>query len=175
MNRQPAELPLVIVRSPGQGSGSAIVRPALLRDDAWRLAIAMLTLLLIDTLPALLDVISHWQAAKSAGVTRWAGLLLLLAVIHFAYLCYVVQLADWSSFWVIALFLLVLAMAHAVLLGLLMYAQPNSPLINWWELNDLLSSRWSRWWALIVTSSASLLALIAGMMAVRWRKVVSPA
>lgn len=175
MKRQPAELPLVIVRPAGQGSGAAIVRPALLRDDAWRLAIAMLTLLLIDTLPALLDVISHWQSATSAGVTRWAGLLLLLAVIHLAYLGFVVQLADWSSFWVIALFLLALAMAHAVLLGLLMYAQPNSPLISWWELTDLLSSRWSRWWALIVTSSASLLALIAGMMAVRWRKAVSPA
>ncbi|MFM9068315.1 MAG: hypothetical protein ACKOUR_13435, partial [Planctomycetota bacterium] len=74
MNRQPAELPLVIVRSARQGSGSAIVRPALLRDDAWRLAIAMLTLLLIDTIPALLEVISPRQSAQSAGVTRWAGL-----------------------------------------------------------------------------------------------------
>jgi hypothetical protein len=175
MNRQPAQQPLVIVRPPGQGSGSAIVRTVLLRDDAWRLAIAMLTLLLIDALPAFLDVIGHWQSIHSTGVTRWAGLLLLITVIHLAYLCFVVQLADWSSFWVIALFLLVLAMAHAVLLGLLMYAKPNSPLISWWELTDLLSSRWSRWWALIVTSGASLLALIAGMMAVRWRKVVPPA
>jgi hypothetical protein len=171
MNQQPAEHPLVIVRHSAQYPGAAIVRPGLPRHDAWRLASAMWTLLLIDTLPAVLDLISHWQSAQSAGVARWAGVLLVLGILHFAYTIYLVQFADWSSLWIVAVFLLLIAMMHAVLLGLLMYAKADSGLIAWWELSDLVRGRWARWWALVVTSGASFLSLIAGLMAVRWRSL----
>lgn len=171
MNQQPAEHPLVIVRHSAQYPGAAIVRPALPRHDAWRLAIAMWTLLLIDTLPAVLDLISHWQSAQSAGIARWAAALLLLGIVHLAYSIYLVQLADWSSLWIVAFFLLLIAMTHAVLLGLLMYAKVDSPVIAWWELSDLVRGRWARWWALVVTSGASFLSLIAGLLAVRWRSL----
>lgn len=134
-----------------------------------RLCALLFIVLLVGVVPALFDWLEHGRSLRSAGVARWASVSLLMAAVQLIYTVYLLQLPDWSSLWVVALVMLVMAMLYAVAFGLTLFAQGDSPLIAWLEWGDALRNGHARTWSLVMTMGCSLLALVCGVTAVRWR------
>ncbi len=134
-----------------------------------RLVVVLVTLLILGVLPAVVDLVEHSRSPQSPGVARWAVLALLLAVIQLSYAVFLFQIPDWSSLWVVAVVMLLVAMIYALTLGVTLLAQPDSPLLQWFELGDAARSGLVRFWSFIMTSGSSLLTLACGVTAVRWR------
>jgi hypothetical protein len=141
------------------------------RMTVYQLAAALALAALFSTIPAIMDVIEHLTAFGSAGVSRWAVLLLLAGCLQIAYAVYLAQLPDWSVVWVASLVSLVLATVYAMLLGVFVFADEHSQFIRVLELEDKLSGNRAAGWCVIMLSLSCLLAYGMGRFSVRWHRV----
>lgn len=123
---------------------------------------------LFGAIPAVRDILDHLRSVDSAGVARWACLLLLVAMIQFAYAIYMVQLPDWSTVWVVSLATLSLAFLYAMLTAVLIMGQPQSHIVQLLGLEDQLHGNRAAGWCAIMLSLTCLLAYAAGRISVRW-------
>jgi hypothetical protein len=141
-------------------------------DQRWtvyQLGVSLALAALFGAVPAVLDMVAHVQAVESAGISRWAWVLLLTSGIQLAYAVYLVQLPDWSSVWTVSIVMLAFATAYAMLLGLLMLADNQSQLVRFLELTDARASHKAPGWCLIMLSICSLLAYFCGRISARWQ------
>jgi hypothetical protein len=138
------------------------------RWTVYQLGAILILAAVFGAVPAVLDVIAHFQAIESPGVSRWAWALLLASVIQLAYAVYLFQLPDWSSVWTVSIVLLVFATAYAMLLGLLMLADNQSQVVQFLELADARAGHKATGWCLIMLSICSLLAYFCGRTGARW-------
>jgi hypothetical protein len=118
--------------------------------------------------PAGLDVVRHLQAVESAGVARWAWILMLIGGIQLAYAIYLVQLPDWASVRVVSIVTLSLATGYAMLLGNLLLAERQGQLIRLLELSGRVSQNQAALWCLILLSISILLAYFSGRVSSHW-------
>ncbi len=138
------------------------------RWTVYQLAAAMILASLFSATPAVLDIVDHLRSVDSPGVARWACLLLLAAMVQFAYTIYLVQLPDWSTVWVVSLATLFLAFVYAMLVAVLIMGQPQSHIVQLLGLEDQLHGNRAAGWCAIMLSLTCLLAYAAGRISVRW-------
>jgi hypothetical protein len=132
------------------------------------LAVFLAAAALFGLVPAGLDVVRHLQAVDSAGVARWAWMLLLISAIQLAYALYLVQLPDWASVRVVSIVTLSLATGYAMLLGNLLLAERQGQLIRLLELTGRASQNRAAFWCLIMLSISILLAYFSGRISSHW-------
>ncbi len=141
-------------------------------DQRWtvyQLGASLALAALFGAVPAVLDIVAHFQAIESPGISRWAWVLLLASGIQLAYAAYLFQLPDWSSVWTVSIVMLVFATAYAMLLGLLLLADRQSQVIRFLELTDARAGHKATGWCLIMLSICSLLAYFSGRISSRWQ------
>ena len=138
------------------------------RWTVYQLAAAMILASLFSATPAVLDIAEHLRSVDSPGVARWACLLLLAALVQFAYTIYMVQVPDWSTVWVVSLATLFWAFVYAMLVAVLIMGQPQSHVVQLLGLEDQLHGNRAAGWCAIMLSLTCLLAYAAGRTSVRW-------
>lgn len=125
----------------------------------WSAAItALLVLAIVGALPALRDVSEHLQAAASSGLPRWSVLVLATAALQAAYAVYLAQFRQRAAVYVVAWFLLAVAMGYASLLGWSLLAGESSRPLAWLGLTTSRAAL--RGWCFLMTSATSVSVLL---------------
>jgi hypothetical protein len=140
----------------------------------YQLAAALAIVALFSVAPAVWDVIEYLQTEDldAPFVARWALVLFFLGVVQLAYAVYLFQLPDWTSVWVVTVWLLVLAFGYAGVLGVVLISQADGFLVgpHGLQLADKLAGGQAALWCLCMVSVATILAFFAGRMSVQWRR-----
>jgi hypothetical protein len=137
---------------------------------AYQLAAALIAAALFSIAPAVWDIVEYAQIPESQFVARWALVLLLLGAVQIAYTIYLVQLPDWTSVWVITVYLLLLAAIYAAVLGLVLILRESGLVVNALQLADKLEGGKAVLWCLCMVGVSTILAFFAGRLSARWHK-----
>lgn len=148
-----------------------VIPTAAQRVTAYVLALALAAAALFGSGPAVWDVLQYSQAAAGGFVARWALVSLALAGVQIAYAIYFAQLPDWLSGWVVTLVALAVAALYAGMLGVTLFAGPESFLIRVFDLSDALANGRAAMWCLCMTTIMASLAFFAGRASLRWRRL----
>ena len=140
------------------------------RWTVYYLAIALAVAAIFGIVPAVLDVVQHFQSVHSTGISRWAWILLLLGGIQIGYAVFLFQLPDWASVWVVSIVTLGFATGYAMLLGMLLLADGQSQVIRFLQLTDRLTGHQATGWCLIMLSISILLAYFSGRIGTSWHR-----
>jgi len=140
------------------------------RWTVYYLGLSLSLITLIGVIPAILEVVDHYQAIESAGVERWARLLLLLAVVQMAYVVYSVQLPDWSTVWVVALVTTAMACLYAAALGVCMFSGQESQLLHALQLADQHYHGQAARWCFLMLCLMLMLTYSYTRVAFRWHR-----
>lgn len=101
----------------------------------------------------------------------WALAVILLAILHLAYVLYLLQLPDYSCMRVVALFLLLVSTSYAGVLGIRLLASNGNRIM---ESLGLDSNRFSAdqeaAWCFLMTTLTGVLSYLAGRAASRWQR-----
>jgi hypothetical protein len=95
-----------------------IIHPAAKRRTVYHLAAGLACVSAVSLYPAVREVFLHCITETSPGIDPWAPIVILLAVVQFAYALYVVQIPDWSTTRVLMVLTVVVAMVYAMGLGI---------------------------------------------------------
>ncbi len=142
-------------------------------DKCWTvyyLATALAVAAVFGIVPAVLDVIQHFQSVNSTGISRWAWILFLLSGIQLSYAVFLFQLPDWASVRVVSIVTLGFSTGYAMLLGLLLLANGQSQVIRFLELTDQAAGNHATGWCLIMLSISILLAYFSGRIGTAWHR-----
>ena len=138
------------------------------------LAAALVAAAVVSVVPAVWDMLEYAKSADldAPPVARWALVLFFLAVVQLAYAVYLFQLPDWSSVWVVTVFLLVQAAGYAGVLGIVLISDESGLLVGQQglQLADKLAGGQAALWCLCMVSVATILALFAGRMSLSWQR-----
>ena len=136
----------------------------------YQLAAALVAAALFSVAPAIWDIVEYVQIPESQFVARWALVLLLLGAVQIAYVIYLVQLPDWTSVWVITVYLLFLAAIYAAVLGLVLISSESGLVVGSLQLADKLAGGKAVLWCLCMVGVSTILAFFAGRLSARWHK-----
>jgi hypothetical protein len=136
----------------------------------YQLAAALVAAALFSIAPAIWDIVEYVQIPESQFVARWALVLLLLGAVQIAYTIYLVQLPDWTSVWVITIYLLFLAAIYAAVLGLVLISSESGLVVGTLQLADKLAGGKAVLWCLCMVGVSTILAFFAGRLSARWHK-----
>jgi hypothetical protein len=136
----------------------------------YQLAAALIAAALFGVAPAVWDIVEYVQIPESQFVARWALVLLLLGAVQIAYTIYLVQLPDWTSVWVITVYLLFLAAIYAAVLGLVLISSESGLVVGALQLADKLAGGKAVLWCLCMVGVSTILAFFAGRLSARWHK-----
>lgn len=136
-------------------------------NAARMMALAVVLLAIFAAVPVVFEIRYGWQ--QEVPLARWAWLVLAFSGLQLAYATYLLQLADWSSTWVTAICLLLLATCYAVLAGVTLTGGYTHALVQFLELADKLPRRQAPLWCLVMVCLHGLLAYFAGRTALRWQ------
>jgi hypothetical protein len=154
--------------------GAALHADASRTLAVYQLAAALGLVALFSVAPAVWDVIEYLQAEEldTPFVARWALVLFFVGVVQLAYAVYLFQLPDWTSVWIVTMWLLALAFGYAGVLGLVLISQADGFLVgpHGLQLADKLAGGQAALWCLCMVSLATILAFFAGRMSVQWHK-----
>jgi hypothetical protein len=134
----------------------------------------LVALALFSMIPGIRDVIDHFRVLESNGVARWAFFVLFVGTVQLAYAFYLVQLPDWSSVWVVAIFSLLLSAAYALLLAITMLGGSDSQIVEFLQLAHLAEKGprevFSRatMWCFVMLSTTSLFTYFSGRVGTKW-------
>lgn len=118
--------------------------------------------------PAAIKLFEQVRTGDPA-IPRWVYALLLLGGLHLAYACYVAQIPDWSTVWVVAVAMLLCSGLNAVLLAAIWLGRQDGLLVGMLELHDQLPHGRASGWCFIMLCLSSLFAYFTGRMAARWQ------
>jgi len=136
----------------------------------YQLAAALVAAALFSVAPAIWDIVEYVQIPESQFVARWALVLLLLGAVQIAYTIYLLQLPDWTSVWVITVYLLFLAALYAAVLGLVLISSDSGLVVGALQLADKLAGGKAVLWCLCMVGISTILAFFAGRLSARWHK-----
>jgi hypothetical protein len=161
--------------APVQSTTSAALHADASRTLAvYQLAAALAAVALFSVAPAAWDVVEYLRSEEldAPFVARWAFVLFFLGVVQLAYAVYLFQLPDWTSVWVVTVWLLVVAAGYAGALGLVLISEADGFLVgpHGLQLADKLAGGQAALWCLCMVSIATILAFFAGRMSVQWRR-----
>jgi hypothetical protein len=134
--------------------------------------VALILVGVLGAVPAVLHVVGHLQSPAQPGIARWAAVLLLITAIELAYAVYLLLLPDWSTLWVVSVVSLAAATGSAMLLGLVMTGQAESPLLQSLDLAAPGSAARAAWWSLTMLGLFAALAVWAGRASGRWQSSI---
>jgi hypothetical protein len=145
------------------------------RQSAYLLAFGIFAAGVFGVLPAIWDIADYFRflAPQPNGfVARWALLILLISVLQVAYAVYLLQLPDWTSVWVVTIFLLAVAGVYAMSLGLIILASPTGWLLGseGLQLADRLAGGKAALWCLSMIGISTMLAYFSGRLARHWHR-----
>ena len=138
------------------------------RRTVYYLGLALALTAVFSVVPAVLDVVAHFRAFDSPGIQRWAQLLLLIGVLELAYAVYLVQLPDWSTVWVVAVFGVLVSCLFAVGIGVSMFPGRQSEIVAFLDIADKQSQAAA--WCVCAMSITLLVTYFLGRCSLRWRK-----
>jgi hypothetical protein len=144
-----------------------------LPDQRWTcyyLAIALALMGLFNMSPGVWDIFQQIKKDAAEDIYFWAYVLLLIGMIQLVYAVYLAQLPDWSSVWVVSLLTLLMAVAYAMLLGLVLLAKEESGVIATLQLADQLRNNHATLWCFMMLSVTSLYTYFSGRAGVRWHQ-----
>jgi len=146
------------------------------RQSAYLLAFVMFAAGSFGMLPAILDIAEYFRflAPQPNGfVARWALLVLLVSFLQLAYAVYLVQLPDWTSVWVVTIFLLAVAGFYAMSLGLVFLASPTGWLLGsgGLQIADKMAEGKAALWCLCMIGISTVVAYFAGRLALYWQRI----
>ena len=138
-------------------------------------AVAMALLALVGVLPVLLtsprslvDPPAHWLTGQV--LEPWALTVIVVAILHLVYLIYLLQLPDYSCVRVVSLFLLLISVSYALVLGIRMLAPAENPIVQLLALeSNRFSARQESLWCFMMMTLTGTLSYLAGHAASRWR------
>ncbi len=133
------------------------------------IGVALAAVAAISAIPAVLDVVAHLRTETSLGVTRWAYLVLMLAMLQCAYAAYVYQLPDWSTVWVVTIATLVMATGYAMMLGLTFISNGDAWAVRSLDLGDVIRGGRASLWCFLMLCLTSMVSYFSGRISVRWR------
>lgn len=135
---------------------------------AYWLGVALIVAALVGLIPAIMEFADHFRHADtSAGIARWAYLLVLLGAVQIAYAIYVMQLPDWGTVWVVTAFSLLVAAGYATLLGFLLLSAEPSRTLGFLQLADGLRQKAISWCFLMLCLNC-LVTYLGGRSAAGW-------
>ncbi len=140
----------------------------LLANARW-LAVALTLMALVGLTPAVIDLVEHLLSESSLGLSRWACGLMLIGLLQCAYAIYLAQLPDWSSVWVVTMFLLVISATYAAMFGLTLLTGEQNHIVQLLDLTDRLRGGKATAWCLMMLSLSSLLSYFSSQLGSRWR------
>ncbi|MDP7205550.1 MAG: hypothetical protein QGH11_08280, partial [Pirellulaceae bacterium] len=134
-------------------------------------AIGLLVLSVIEVIPAMVSIVQNSRLDEPEDLHNWVYLLLLIGFLQLAYACYLWQLPDFSSLWVVSLSALAVATLHAFLLAIRILAAENHSIIARLQLNlETLSPGKQAGWCLIILILFGTYCYFAGRTALKWQQ-----
>lgn len=135
---------------------------------AYWLGGALIVAALVGLVPVIMEFADHFRHADtSAGISRWAYLLVLFGAVQVAYAVYVMQLPDWGTVWVVTAFALFVAAGYATLLGFLLLSSEPSRSLGFLQLADSLRQKAISWCFLMLCLNC-LVTYLGGRSAAGW-------
>jgi len=141
------------------------------RWPAYQLGLWLIAAAVVGLIPVLLDMVEHLRQNGSAGISRWALMLLLAGGLQVVYAVYLLQLPDWATLRVVSVVSLVFAAAYAALLGALLLSKPHSELLVFLELADHVPRSQATTWCLVMLGMFGVLAYFGGRASIRWQRI----
>ena len=138
------------------------------RKSASGLAFGLLAVAACNAVPAVYDVVLHFQAIEASQIPVWVYLVFLMSLLQCVFAVYLFQLPDWSSVWMAALTMLAQA-AFFAMLAAIFFLTKDGAAHQWLELGAEYAGKAPLWCFLMVCVDG-LLAYFAGRTSVRWRK-----
>ncbi len=137
------------------------------------LAAGLVTLALLSTVPIILAMrqpLADQPISAFDGrlLAPWAVVILLTAILHFAYTIYLLQVRDYSCVWVVSLFLLAMSTGYALLLGMRLLAAEGNRVVAMLALDgNLFSSNQQTLWCFLMMTLTGVMSYQTGRTASR--------
>jgi len=132
---------------------------------AYCLGAAMAALGVFSMSPAVWEIADFFQHESPTPVAHWAYAAILIGLIQLFYAVYVIQFADFSSVWVIAIVSLISATGYAVLVGMVLLGARD--VLAGLHLTEGMRTQ-ALLWCFSHLSITGTLAYFAGAAGLRW-------
>jgi hypothetical protein len=170
---EPAQ-PLIVVTADSSPARRPVRDPH--RQTLHLLAVAIAALALLSIIPIVVAMGQPLleQPTSMAGgrvLQPWAMAIMLVAILHIAYMLYLLQLPDYSCVRVVSLFLLLVATSYAVMLGIRLLASGENRILESLGLEgNLFSSGQEASWCFLMMIITGVLSYLTGRAASRWQR-----
>ncbi|MGE0759623.1 MAG: hypothetical protein AB7O38_21580, partial [Pirellulaceae bacterium] len=145
--------------------------------DMRNLATGLVLVALVTAAPATYvwcqEAVVRGVLAACDRSAMWMMLSFLVSVLQLAYAVYVWQLPDWSSAWVVAVFLLGMTVCDAMVLGMSYASRTDSWFVEQLQVADQLRRGQVSGWSFIMMCVSSMLSYFSFRASVRWRQALS--
>jgi hypothetical protein len=142
------------------------------RWSAYYLAIGIIFVGLFNMAPAFYEGFQAFRLDPPRPLARWAYAALVLGLVQIVYAFYLIQLPDWGSVWVVAIFSLVTTTMYAALVSAVILGTQDSNLLESLHLSYVSRKR-AILWCTIMLSLSALLTYFCGRVGIRWHKAFS--
>lgn len=122
---------------------------------------------IVTMVPSGWSIVDYFRFEGETPISRWAWFLLFTGFLQIAYSVYVLQLPDFSTVWMTAIFLLVIATIYAMSLGMILLG--GDPVLGIFEVHVLLRNK-AGLWLFLMLCMTGLVAYFCGRVSVRWQK-----
>ena len=119
--------------------------------------------------PAARSFVGYVNTNGDTEIPRWASWLVFLGALHIVYAFYVAQLADWTSFRVVSVMMLILTAVMATLLAGMALGGQGGFVSQLFQIPMSLTTK-AEIWLLTMLSITSLISFLSGREAFRWKK-----
>jgi hypothetical protein len=138
------------------------------RMRATYLSLGMLIVSIVSLIPVGMYLVETASVSQQV-IATWVGILMLLGAVNLVYAVYVYQLADWTSVWVAACWLLANSVILAVTLSALALSGPAGRFTGLIGMSVGLHPK-AILWLLMMLSLTGLMAYLAGRESFRWKR-----
>lgn len=142
------------------------------RWSAYYLAISVIFVGLFNMAPAFYEGFQAFGLDPPRPLARWAYAALVLGLVQIVYAFYLIQLPDWGSVWVVAIFSLATTTLYAALVSAVILGTQDSNLLESLHLS-YVSRKKAILWCTIMLSLSALLTYFCGRVGIRWHKAFS--
>jgi hypothetical protein len=121
----------------------------------------------VQTAPAVRELLlRHFAAPGTLDSPLWLQGVLLIAILEFAVALSLMRVVDYAALWVLSMLALAIAMSHAYLLALILFARQGTQLAAL-DLSDAARGATLPWISLLLLSAHAVVAWVLGRAATR--------
>ncbi len=134
---------------------------------AYGLGAALAALGLFSMSPGVWEIVDFFQHESTTPVAHWAYAVILMGLIQLFYATYVIQFADFSSVWVVAILSLLSATGYALLVGMVLLGAED--VLAMLHLTEAVRTQ-ALLWCFSNLSITATIAYFAGSAGLRWNR-----